>query len=537
MTRAGLRESAIPNALVSRGSRAGAGPAGGRAAARARGAAAAALAAWRAVAPAAAALAVLLVAVPAEARTISKPASEKSDPIRRGARAADPMAALGKVERRAVAAVDPGVPAALALLERAVNLNSGTMNFDGVRETGRLFEAELAALGFATEWVDGAAWGRAGHLIARRIAGDAAAAKAPARGRPGVRDLGAGAGGADAGAAGRPKVLLIGHLDTVFEKDSPFQRWERLSDSTAKGPGSTDMKGGNVVMLLALRALREAGALDRLDFAVILTGDEEKAGTPLELSRRRLRELADWADVAIGFEDGDGDPRTAVVARRGSSGWRLEVTAKPYHSSQIFREDVGAGAIFEASRLLQAFRDSLAGERLLTYNPGLIVGGTTVTLDSSGSRGTAFGKSNVIAERAIVTGDLRALSGEQLARARATLSRLAASGAPHARASLEFEDGYPPLAPAPGNDRLLAIYDRASRDLGLGGVTPVDPARAGAADISFCDGRVVMAMDGVGLMGEGGHTVDEIADLRTLPTQAKRMVLTLLRLGQAVRRD
>lgn len=409
---------------------------------------------------------------------------------------------LSAVERRIIASVDRHAPASLELLERAVNVNSGTMNTEGVREVGRMFAPSFEALGFQTQWVDGAAWGRAGHLIARRE-------------RPG----------------GRPKVLLIGHLDTVFEKDSPFQRFQRLDDSTARGPGVCDMKGGDTVMLLALRALADAGVLDRLSIVAVLSGDEEKAGDPLSASRRDLIQAAEWADVAIGFEDGPGDPTKGVVARRGSSGWRLRVAGKPAHSSQIFREDIGAGAIFEAARILEAFRDSLAGEPLLTFNPGVLVGGTTASLDFDSNRGTAFGKTNVIAESVSVAGDLRTISLAQREATKERMRRIVSANLPHTSASIEFEDGYPPLSPTDGNRRLLAMFDRASRDLGFGPVTESDPQKAGAADISFADGRVEMALDGVGLMGPGGHTVEETGDLRTLPMNGKRVALLLLRLA------
>jgi glutamate carboxypeptidase len=292
------------------------------------------------------------------------------------------------------------------------------------------------------------------------------------------------------------------------------------------------MKGGDVVMLLALRALRDAGVLDRFAVTVYLCGDEEKSGDPVSLSRKDLREAAEWADVAIGFEDGAGDPKTAVISRRGASNWRLDVEGKPYHSSQIFREDIGPGAVFEAARILEAFRDSLAGERYLTFSPGVILGGTTVDYDERGNRGSAFGKTNVIAESTVVNGDIRALSADQLARTRATMQRIVAASLPHTSARISFDDGYPPLSPSDGNRRLLAIYDKASRELGFGGVEGVDPSRAGAADISFCDGLVEMAMDGVGLMGDGGHTVQETADLRTLGSQSKRMAVTLWRVAE-----
>jgi glutamate carboxypeptidase len=411
-------------------------------------------------------------------------------------------AELSEIEHGFVRSIDAGVPDALALLRRTVDINSGTMNFEGIRTVAAVFRPEFERLGFSTEWVDGAEWGRAGHLVAERI--------------------GRGAG---------PHVLLIGHLDTVFEPDSPFQRYEELPDSTARGPGIIDMKGGIVVVLLALRALEDGDELDRLSVTVVLTGDEEKSGDPIALARRDLRAAAERADYALGFEDGDGDPKTAVIARRSSGGWILHTKGRPAHSSQIFREDIGSGAIYEAARILAAFHDSLGGEPYLTFNPGVVVGGTTVTFDRKAARGTAFGKNNVIADSVVVSGDLRALSQEQRERAQSTMRRIVEAHYPHTHAEIVFGDGYPPLAPTDGNRRLLRMLDRASRDLGLGPVDPVDPARAGAADISFTAGLVDGALDGLGLMGDGGHTVDEFADLRTLPSQAKRVAVLLRRLS------
>ena len=409
---------------------------------------------------------------------------------------------LSATERRIVAAVDSGVPPALVLLERTVNINSGTHNFPGVRQVADTLSREFEKLGFATRWIDGTPWKRAGHLVAER--------KGNGRGR---------------------KVLLIGHLDTVFEEDSPFQKFTRVPGDSARGPGITDMKGGNVVMLLALRALLAAGQLDQLQVTAIFTGDEEDSGNPLELARRDLVAAADWADVAIGFENGPPDPHVAVVARRGSTSWLLRTSGVPSHSSQLFQPGVGSGAIYEMARILAAFHDSLSSEPKLTFNPGVIVGGTTVTFDSVQNRGTAFGKTNVVAESVTVAGDLRALSPEQLDRAKATMQRLVSRHYPRTGARLTFDDGYPPFAQTEGNNRLLAMLDRASRDAGLPPVSPVDPLRAGAADISFVAGRVELALDGLGLKGRSDHTVEETADLTMLPVQAKRAALLLYRLG------
>jgi glutamate carboxypeptidase len=239
---------------------------------------------------------------------------------------------------------------------------------------------------------------------------------------------------------------------------------------------------------------------------------------------------AQGADVAIGFEDGDGNPATAVIARRGTTNWELRVKGKPAHSSQIFNAENGYGAVFETARILNAFREKLAGQPHLTFNPGVILGGTAVEFDRPASRGTGFGKSNVIAEHTVVYGDLRALSPQQFADAKKAMEEIVAASLPQTSATITFDDGYPAMAPAPGNERLLTRYSKASVDVGAGEVIAVNPDLAGAADVSFIAGHVPMILDGVGLMGAGGHTVNETADLPTLPAMAKRMAVLLSRL-------
>lgn len=408
------------------------------------------------------------------------------------------------VQDAIVRAVDARATAAIDLLQRLVDINSGTMNLAGVRDVGRILGDELEALGLEVEWVDGAAFERAGHLVARH--------------RP--------------AAATGPHLLLIGHLDTVFEPGSPFQRFERTSDSTATGPGVVDMKGGDVVIVEALRALRTAGVLDDLTITVVMTGDEERSGSPLALSKAALVEAAEEADIAIAFENGDSNPRTAVVARRGSTGWRLDVQGTPSHSSQLFQPAVGSGAIYEAARILTEWHRALAGEPDLTFNPGVILGGTAVTYDNVESGGTATGKSNVVAETAVATGDLRTISLPQLENARARMAFIAGQSLRGTSATVTFDEGYPPMSPTDANYRLLAMFDRVSRDLGAGPVSAVDPRNAGAADVSFTAGLVDMAIDGLGPGGGSDHTVDEWIDLPTLALQTRRAAVLLYRLGR-----
>jgi glutamate carboxypeptidase len=290
------------------------------------------------------------------------------------------------------------------------------------------------------------------------------------------------------------------------------------------------MKGGDVVIIHALRALAAVGQLDEMSITVVMTGDEERSGRPLDVARSALIEAAEEADIALAFENGDSNPATAVVARRGYTDWRLDVTGTPAHSSQIFQPEIGAGAAYEASRILNDFYDRLAGQPLLTFNPGLILAGTEVNYDAFTAGGSASGKSNVVAQSAVITGDLRTISREQLAEAQTAMEQAVEESLPRTSATITFDDGYPPLAPTDGNRRLLELFSQVSLDLGFGAVTAVDPRNAGAADVSFTAGLVDMAIDGLGPGGGNDHTVDEWIDLPTLALQAKRAAVLMHRL-------
>jgi glutamate carboxypeptidase len=284
-----------------------------------------------------------------------------------------------------------------------------------------------------------------------------------------------------------------------------------------------------------LRSLKDAGQLDKMNVVVVMTGDEEAAGRPLSQARRALITAARGAAYGLGFEDGPGDPKYAVISRRSSSGWRLTTTGETGHSSQIFTDAMGYGAIYEAARIVNGFREALSKEQYLTFNPGMAVGGTATTVDSTATSGTASGKTNVISPTMTVTGDIRAISPEQLARAQATMRRIVSEHLPKTTATISFDEGYPPMAPTDGNRRLLARYDAASRALGLPPVEAVDPSRAGAADVAFVASEVPMLIDGIGLMGHDDHSAMETADLRTLPTQTKKAAILLSRLSAGIR--
>jgi glutamate carboxypeptidase len=414
------------------------------------------------------------------------------------ARRAASQPALTAAERRIREHVAAASADQVDFLGRVVDIGSGTMNAAGVRRVGDVFRAAFDSLGFTTRWVDmPASMNRAGHLIAEH------------RGR-----------------AGGKRLLLIGHLDTVFEGEG--QQFAR-TDSMAKGAGTSDMKGGDVIVLYALRAMQRAGVLADANVTVVFTGDEESAGDPLAVARRDLIELARQSDAALAFEGGNqGD---AVVARRGFSSWMLRVTGRQGHSSGIFSEGAGYGAIYEAGRILDEFRRAFSGEANLTVNPGVIVGGTDVTFDSAHVSGTTAGKLNIVARSVMVPGDLRFLSEEQKERTRTRMREIAARNLPGTSAELSFQDEYPAMSPTPGNYALLAVYDSVSRALGHGPVVAYDPGRRGAGDVSFV-APFVDGLDGLGALGSGSHSPDERVNLAALPMQTERAALLLYRLSR-----
>ena len=406
---------------------------------------------------------------------------------------------LSKTEKKIVKSIESNNAEAIGFLEKVVNINSGTLNAKGVKEVGMVFKDAFDQINFNTNWIEmPQEMNRGGHLFAET-----------------------------SGKKGK-KLLLIGHLDTVFEEDSPFQTFEMVNDSIAHAPGGNDMKGGDVILLFALKALHDNGLLQNAQIIVAFTGDEESTGKPLEVSRKDLIDAAKRSDIALNFETSTGF-NYATVARRGSSGWKVEVTGKRAHSSGIFSDYTGAGAIFEMSRILNEFYNEVKGEEFLTFNPGTLLGGTFVSYDEMTSKGTAFGKTNVVAQSAVVHGGLRFISEEQKESAREKMRAIVANNLPQTSATISFTDSYPAMGPTPGNERLLEELSQVSQDLGYGKVLGYDPGKRGAADISFV-AEYVDCLDGLGTMGSGAHTPQETVNLNTFEDLTKRTAILIYRL-------
>ncbi|MBL8186309.1 MAG: M20/M25/M40 family metallo-hydrolase [Blastocatellia bacterium] len=395
-------------------------------------------------------------------------------------------------ERIIVDHVDKNSAAAIAFLERSVNTESPTEDLAGVKADGMLFMKQFQAIGMKTRWIDmPVASKRAGHLVAYT-----------------------------SGTRGK-RVLLLGHLDTVLRGE----KFRREGDR-GYGTGIGDMKGGNVILLEALRAMHAAGVLKDARITVLLTGDEEDSCEPVSICRGDMIEAAKNSDVALSFEGTVG--LTATVGRRGASSWTIEIEAKTGHSSGIFRENMGYGAIFEASRILNEFRTQLAGEQYLTFNPSLILGGTTAEVENAA--GTATGKTNVVAARVVIDGDLRFISEEQKERIRDKMRSIVANNLPGSKAKISFFDGIPAMTPVDGNFALLARLDQASKDLGFGPVEALDPGLRGAGDIAFI-AHLVPSLDGIGIGGGGNsHAKGEYADLSSMPMLTKRAAILIYRL-------
>jgi glutamate carboxypeptidase len=405
---------------------------------------------------------------------------------------------LSAEEKKLVERIEKNYQETQALLEEVININSGSLNLEGVREVGRVFEREFQKIGFQTEWVDvPAEVRRAGHFVATRT-----------------------------GTKGK-KLFLIGHLDTVFEKDMPFTPFTWLNDSTATGQGANDMKGGDVLVLASLKALHELGYLKDRTITVYFNGDEESTGNGT-LSRQDFIARAKEHDIALAYETAQGFGG-ATIARRGASGWTLKTTGKQGHSSGVFGQNAGFGAIYEAARILNEFREALAGERYLTFNPGQFVGGSDVSINSSTGAGSSLGKTNIVAREAIVTGDLRFLGEAQKEAARAKMREIVANNLHLTDAEITFSNGIPSMEPSPGNYALAETLSLVSQDLGYGPVKPGDPGSRGAGDISFVS-SFMDSLDGLGASGSGAHAPGETINMKQFPSLIKRNTLLLYRL-------
>lgn len=400
-------------------------------------------------------------------------------------------------EKEIVETIQKNNDTALNFLEAIVNINSSTDNIAGIHKVGETVQKEFEKLGFKATWeYPPAEMKRGGTLILKRQ-----------------------------GSQGK-HLLLIAHLDTVFSENSSFQQFSR-EGNLATGPGVADDKGGIVLILYALKALHAQNALDNTNITIALIGDEENSGKPTRISRIPLFKAAQHADVALDFEPSSGI-ETATISRRGTTNWTITSTGSEAHSSTLFRKGAGYGAIFELSRFLNETRETLSEQANLTFNPGVIVGGTEASIETGNA--TGYGKDNVVSKIAYAKGDMRFLSGEQQEWIKKTTTEISKKSLPGTSSSITFEEAIPAMPPTPANQKLLETYSEISVELGYPAVTAVPPNQRGAADISHIAPFVPANLAGLGPVGNYTHTEKERVDIKSLGINTERAAILIYRL-------
>ncbi|CAN5654916.1 M20/M25/M40 family metallo-hydrolase [soil metagenome] len=350
------------------------------------------------------------------------------------------------------------LPAYLADLERLVNIDCGSYTRDGVDEVGRWFASFRSELGAESD-IRPDPDGRFGDTVIGTLHG----------------------------SPGGPRVLLIGHMDTVFDPGTAAQRPFRMDDDTAYGPGVTDMKSGLLAGLYALKALiGEAGGVP-FERLVFVANPDEEIGSPT--STPHIRALAADADVALVLEcaRANGD---IVSARKGIIDARVTVHGRAAHAG--VEPEKGRNAILEATRIVRDLHGLNGRWPGVTVNVGVIRGGT---------------RPNVVPERCDLEVDVRATDGAALDAVEAAVREtIAATEVPDITTALEVMAGWRPMEKLARSGRLVEHAQAVARRLGF---EVRDTSTGGASDANTTSGMGVPSLDGLGPIGGNDHSPAE----------------------------
>ena len=360
--------------------------------------------------------------------------------------------------------VDARLPAFLQELETMVNIDCGSYTPNGVNRIADLVADALRDAGASVE------------RIAHRPAGDAAQLGDLVIGR----FVGEGA-----------PILLIGHMDTVFDAGTAAERPFRIEGDRAFGPGVTDMKAGLIAGLHAIAGLHEAGARPAITF---VANPDEEIGSPF--STPVIRELAPGHRAALVLEcaRANGD---IVSARKGIADYHLTLTGRAAHAG--VEPEKGRSAILEAAHQVLALHALNGRWPTVTVNAGVIHGGT---------------RPNVVAERCELQVDLRAATTEAFDAAAAEVARIAAEPTvADVRADLRRIASHPPMEKTDASARLVDAAVRLAAELGF----PLrDAATGGASDANTTAALGIPTIDGLGPVGGDDHSVDEWLDVGSI---------------------
>jgi glutamate carboxypeptidase len=382
-------------------------------------------------------------------------------------------------DTRVLSAAEACADDARALLSRLVAIDSGTANVRGLDAMSAALVPELERLGATVERVPSTAPGLADSLLAT-WRGD-----------------------------GRGRVLLIAHMDTVFQVGVAAERPYRVEGDRGIGPGAGDDKQGIVTALCAIEALRTVGFTDYARIALILNSNEETGSTG---SGALIRAQAAESDAVLNLERGV-PPDGVVVARKGSAKGLIEIEGRAAHSG--LEPEKGVNAVVEAARQILAVTSLADAAKETTVNVTLVSGGTAA---------------NVIPDRASITVDVRAFSTEEFDRVEAGLKMLATrTTVPGVTVRASLERGFPPWPRSGATDALLSRANELYAEIGRS-LTPV--VVGSSADVSLAAATGTPSIDGFGALAGGAHGVDDYVDLASLVPRTYLLTRMLMELGR-----
>lgn len=364
------------------------------------------------------------------------------------------------------------------LLERVVAIDSGSGDTEGLAAVGKVFGDEFRALGLTVRAVPSTPPGVGDNVVATLT------------------------------GTGRGRVLLVPHMDTVFNRGDVAARKPRWEGDRYIGPGAGDDKSGGVTAICALRALKAAGYRNFGRIDVLLNASEE-VGSPG--SRNLVRSMARDSDAVIVLER--GPPGEGVlVARKGQARLVIDVKGRAAHSG--LEPEKGRNAALEAARIALA----LGG-----LSDAAKESSVTVTILSGGD------KTNVVPDHATISADVRAYTNDEFARIEAGARGIAAQGALEGTsATLTLVRTFPPWPRAASTDALVARANRLYAELGR----QLKPTQVGSSgDVAYAAEAGVPVIDGMAMEGGGAHSIDDYADFATLPQRAYLLTRLLMDLG------
>ena len=372
--------------------------------------------------------------------------------------------------------VEAQLPRYLAELESLVNIDCGSYTPEGVNRIAGFCTDALSAMGASVERrpTEGL-----GDLVIGRLPGDG------------------------------PRLLLIGHMDTVFDPGTAAERPFRREGDRALGPGVTDMKGGLLAGLHALAALQASGIRPAVTY---VCNPDEEIGSPF--SGPHIRRLAAEHDAALVLEcaRANGD---IVSARKGIADYHVEITGRAAHAG--VEPEKGRSAVVEAAHQVLALTALNGRWPSVTVNVGVIEGGT---------------RPNVVAARCGLKVDLRAASVAEFVAASSELERLVSTRTVEGtQAELNRVASHQPMERSHATARLVGLAQEIARELGF---SVNDAATGGASDANTCAAAGLPVLDGLGPVGGDDHSPDEWLDVTSIVPRTALLAGLISRIGEAL---